>query len=239
MKNFLFDLYGTLVDIRTDEGNEQFRARFLKRCGKAFGAADFFKEYIALTSAAVDKNPLREPDVLQIFIEIARMGGVALSKEEAAETARAFRALSRSRLRLYPHVKETLSALRSAGARLYIVSNAQRCFTMDEIIRLGLDKAVDGVELSSDFGYKKPSAEFFAYALTKYSIEAADAVYVGNDIKADVLGAKGAGLKTAYIYTPISPAEDSLATAAASADYAVKTHAELKRLLLSLAHKNF
>lgn len=130
-----------------------------------------------------------------------------------------------------------LSSLRLSGAGLYILSNAQACFTNDELIRTGLDVMVDGTELSSDFGYKKPSARFFNYAVNKYSLEKSESVYVGNDISADIIGARGAGLKTAYIYTDISPASDSFKRGEKEADYAAKNHAELKKILLSLIYK--
>jgi len=236
MKNFLFDLYGTLIDIRTDEFSPLFRKNFLAEWGDRFGCADFFKEYSRLISEEEAKEKYLEPDVLKIFLKIARIGGKELSLEDAKEAARRFRALSTKKFKLYPHVLSALSSIKKKDGKIYIVSNAQSCFTLDELERTGLYNLMDGVELSSDFGYKKPAASFFNYALNKYSLSAAESIYVGNDISADILGAKGVGLKTAYIRTAISPKSDTLKRGAEEADYAVKNHAELKKLLLSLIY---
>lgn len=234
MKNFLFDLYGTLIDIRTDEFSPSFQSNFLSECGELFGSADFFKEYFRLIAIEESREKYREADVLKIFSDIARIGGRELSAADAAEAARAFRRLSTKKFNLYQGVKETLTLLKEAGGKIYIVSNAQACFTMDEIERAGIDKLADGIELSSSFGYKKPSRRFFNYAVSKYSLKKSESVYIGNDISADIIGARGAGLKTVYIHTEISPASDTYKRGAEEADYAAENHAELKKLLLSL-----
>lgn len=234
MKNFLFDIYGTLIDILTDEGSPAFRKRFLSECGSLFGSADFFSEYFRLIAAEEAKDEYREADVLKIFCDIARIGGNELSEGEALKAALIFRKLSTKKFGVYPHVLSTLSKLKAAGGRIYIVSNAQTCFTLDELKRTGIDRIADGIELSSSFGYKKPSGRFFNYAIDKYGLDRSESIYIGNDISADILGARGAGLKTVYIHTSISPASDTFGMGEKEADYAVKNHAELKKLLLSL-----
>lgn len=234
MKNFLFDLYGTLIDILTDEDSPSFREQFLSECGKLFGGADFFKEYRRLIAIEEAKEIYREADVIKIFFEIARIGGKELSRGEALKAAGAFRRLSTKKFGTYPCVTETLSELKAAGGKVYIVSNAQASFTLEEIRRAGIDKIADGIELSSDFGYKKPSLRFFNYAVDKYSLNKSESVYIGNDISADIIGARVAGLKTAYIHTAISPASDTFERGAKEADYAARNHADLKKLLLNL-----
>lgn len=237
MKNFLFDIYGTLIDIRTDEGAPSFQKNFLSECGYLFGTADFFKEYFRLIAEEEAKEKYREADVIKIFSDIAEIGGRELSAEQAFFAAREFRRLSTQKFKLYPHVKSALNALKGAGGKIYIVSNAQACFTLDELKRAGIDKIADGIELSSSFGYKKPSPKFFSYALKKYSLNAEESVYIGNDISCDIIGARGVGLKTVYIHTAISPASDTFKRGAEEADLAVKNHAELKNLLLSLIYE--
>lgn len=231
---FIFDLYGTLVDIRTDETSPRFKKRFLKKCGSLFGTADFFGEYARRTEDAQKSCEYAEPDVLKIFSDIAEVGGNTISSEEALYATKIFRKFSRSRLKLYPGVKGLLSSIKRRGAKIYILSNAQSCFTLEEIKKLGLDKFADGIELSSDFGYKKPSEKFFAYFIDKYSADVKRAVYIGNDISSDVVGAKGVGLTSVYIHTAISPRADSLEKAEKVAAYATDSHKKLKKLLLSL-----
>lgn len=231
MKNFVFDLYGTLADIRTDEGDARFRDKFLKAHGRDFGTADFFARYGEIMAAL---PPLAEPDVLDVFIRIAEEGGRKLTRAAAENIAKDFRKLSLKKLKRYAFVRRTLRKLKGRGATIIILSNAQSAFTRGEITELGLDVFCDGIELSSDFGMKKPALEFFLYALEKYGLNPTETLYIGNDIRCDVLGARAAGLKTAYIRTKISPSCDSLEKAAEIADFTAKNHAQLCKLLLSL-----
>ncbi len=238
MKNFVFDLYGTLVDIHTDESSPRFRKKFLEEYGDIFGGVDFFKELNEYIRAETGKDGEREPNLLYAFKTIAFAAGNDISVGAAERIALRFRELSRSRLKLYPLVISTLTALKKAEAGIYILSNAQRCFTMAEIEKLGIDKLADGIELSSDFGYKKPFPEFFRHILDKYSLSCGETVYIGNDFSADVAGAKGVNLPAVYIRSNISPKGDSVKKAAEVADYATSSRYKLKKILLGLAQNS-
>lgn len=231
MKNFVFDLYGTLVDIRTDENGEKFRKKFIGECGAYFGDVDFFESYREIMRSFPAEE---EPDVIRVFMRIAAAGGRELTLSSAENIAENFRKLSLRKLKVYPFVRSTLQKLKANGAKAYILSNAQSAFTRGEIAKLGLDKFCDGIELSSDFGMKKPARSFFLYALDKYKLNPCETLYIGNDITCDVSGAKSAGLKTAYIRTKISPRNDSPEKAKRIADYTAANHLQLKKLLLSL-----
>ena len=118
-----------------------------------------------------------------------------------------FRVLSFCRApRLMKGAKKTLEGLRERGARLYMLSNAQSCFTVPELRSLGLlDGVFDGIFLSSDFGMKKPAAAFFRAALKQAGLSAAEVLMVGNDPAADICGAASAGMESRYIHTWQSP----------------------------------
>ena len=187
MTSFIFDLYGTLADIRTDETSEKFR----KRMAKHFGYTDFWERYISLCAGLETGEEYCEIDLSEVFKE--------LSPNAPAQAAKYFRNKSRSRLKLYAGVRPLLKKLKAKGARLFILSNAQACFTTEELKKLKLTQYFDGIEISSDFGKKKPSPEFFGHIVNKYSLDKSQTVYIGNDLRADILGAKTAGLNAAYI----------------------------------------
>ena len=127
-----------------------------------------------------------------------------------------------------------LSALKARGAKLYILSNAQSCFTLCELERLDLTKYFDGIELSSDFGRKKPDAAFFRHMLSKYSLNEEESIYVGNDICADLQGAKSVNLRSAYILSNLSPQSDTLEEAQKTASFVCDSHKKLFEYLLSI-----
>ncbi|MDE6869013.1 MAG: HAD family hydrolase [Clostridia bacterium] len=220
MKNFVFDLYGTLADIHTDERNPVFKKRMERRFG-----ADFFARYYALCKS-LDTGGYCEIDLFKVFLKLA--------PSDAESAAGYFRAKSRISFRAYRGVRRLLKSLKKRGAKLYILSNAQACFTRPELEKLRFVPYFDGIELSSDFGQKKPSKDFFEHILKKYSLDKSETVYIGNDFCADVLGAKSAGLKTAYIKSNRSPSSDSLERAQAEADFATDSFKKLSDYLLSL-----
>jgi putative hydrolase of the HAD superfamily len=100
-----------------------------------------------------------------------------------------------------PYASETLIALKQHGARVFLLSNAQACFTNDELAALGLSDKFNGILLSSDAGMKKPYRGLFQLLLDRYAIDRGTAVMVGNDAVADIGGAAAAGLFSFYYHT--------------------------------------
>lgn len=230
--NFLFDLYGTLIDIRTDEGKDSFWSDVAGLLGESDGNS-VRREYIsacaALASSSSDKY--FEFDLLSAFEKILENHGI--DRSLAPEFARKFRLLSRERIGLFPHVIEILSGLRERGAGVYLVSNAQSCFTLDELGECGLIPFFDGILISSDAGVKKPSRTIFEAASARFGINLSDCVYVGNDMRDDVLGAYGAGLRTVYIRTEQSGRYPELDLP--EPDYRAGDHRDLRDILFSIA----
>ena len=217
MKNFVFDLYGTLVDIRTDEHSPEFKAKYLKFL-KKFGAdGTFFEKFFGILSSFGECD---EPDVVQVLQSALKDSGGSISRKEAEVAALKFRKLSTHRLKLYRGVKTLLKKLKKGGAKLYLLSNAQAVFTVYELKKLGLYGFFDGIELSSDFGSKKPSPDFFKHLIDKYSLNPSSTVFTGNDLNCDIVPSKGAGMYAVYIKTAISPASDELSKAQSIADFA-------------------
>jgi putative hydrolase of the HAD superfamily len=231
--NFVFDLYGTLVDIWTDESDAKVwrgLAGRLRGCRRRYLWAK--DEYARLCREA-HLGVGREFDLLSVFEKMLENEGK--DKALAPELAMKFREDSMIRLGLFPHVKEMLTGLKARGAGVYLLSNAQSCFTRGELDALGLTSLFDDIIISSETTYKKPSDEIFKIAFEKFGISPADSVYVGNDMRDDVLGAHGAGMKTAYIETEQSGKYD---IELPSPDYVAADHGELCSILFSLAEGN-
>ncbi len=227
MKNFVFDLYGTIVDIKTDETSGKFKAA-LSRYFKKLGVENFWTLYNSLCKNA-DRGGENEFDLLAVFKEILGSDG-----ERAFAAAQYFRKKSRSRLKVYRGARGLLKNLNKRGANVYLLSNAQSCFTLPELEKLKLTRYFDGILISSDSGKRKPSPEFFGAVIQKYSLDRGQTVYIGNDYKADILGAKAAGLSAAYIKSNLSPDSDDLRTAKNNADFATDEFKRLSDYLLSL-----
>ena len=213
-----FDLYGTLVDIWTDESKPSLwrrTAEFFSLCGAPCTARELQARYLALCAEETDALAAARPELgaegveielRKVFRRLFEEKGLNVSDERISDTAMLFRTLSFRRApRLMPGARDVLSELRRRGTRICLLSNAQSCFTMPELSRLGLDGAFDGIFLSSDFGCRKPSSAFFRAALSRAGVSPAQALMVGNDPSTDIRGAESVGMESRYIHTPQSP----------------------------------
>ncbi len=233
MRNFVFDLYGTLVDISTDECSQKFWKRFTGYAAEKFGAGEGLKrEYDALLGAY---GGFDEPDICAVLKLATERSGGTMTVRQSREAAEMFRALSTRRLKLYKGAEDLLKTLCLRGARMFILSNAQAAFTLPELKKLNILQYFQGVELSSQFGQKKPSPAFFNYLISKYSLNVAQTIYIGNDIFADIVPAAALKLKTAYIFSGISPQTDSLKQGAAAAGFATDDFGALCKYLIGEA----
>lgn len=213
-RTYLFDLYGTLADVCTDERPAAFWAGAAKDA-EAFGVhytgETLRKTYLSLCA---DETRMRglllpgvpeayiEPELLNVFRRLLDCcGGGSQRTADAEAFAEAFRKRSTLWLRPMPHALETLDALRQNGARTFLLSNAQSCFTRRELDALSLTDRFDGILLSSDAGMKKPYRGLFERLLSQFGIDRGAAVMVGNDAVADIGGADAAGLFSFYYHT--------------------------------------
>jgi putative hydrolase of the HAD superfamily len=64
-----------------------------------------------------------------------------------------------------------------------------------------LDKRLDKIYCFRKIGYKKPSKEFFGYILSDLGVELSQAIMVGDDFEADVIGANNCGIRAIW-YNP-------------------------------------
>lgn len=121
---------------------------------------------------------------------------------------RYFRELSIEKLSLYPEARAMLLAIRAAGKRVWLLSNAQRVFTGPEHQKLGIDDCFNGIYISSDYDCKKPDPRFFNILLKEQGIDPAHAIMIGNDGNCDIAGARQVGLHTLYLHSETSPKGD-------------------------------
>lgn len=239
IKDCVFDLYGTLVDIRTDEEAPALwraMAAYYAQRGAVYTPKDLQKAYRDLVGekeaglASSDTHEAHpEIQIEDVFLALFERAGAAATREEAVEAGLHFRKQSTAYIRLYPGAKELLHALRRAGKGVYLLSNAQAIFTRWEMDTLGLTECFDAICLSSDYGCKKPHPRFFKALMDAHCIAPETAVMIGNDGRCDILGAKAMGMKTVYIRSNISPEEPT-----PDADTALEKMdlAQVKRILL-------
>jgi putative hydrolase of the HAD superfamily len=104
------------------------------------------------------------------------------------------------RVETLPGVIETLPLLQPAW-RLCMASNA---LVSDEpeirraLQRVDIERWFEKVYCFRKVGFKKPAPEFFTYIFKDMDIQASQAVMVGDNLTADVLGANAVGISAVW-----------------------------------------
>jgi putative hydrolase of the HAD superfamily len=204
MQAVLFDLYGTLVDIWTDEWDFSvygILSQFLSYFEIYYSPEELAAKYQEKTAEKMMAypGPFGEIDVFQVFEEIL-VEGWRKQPERAMVIwlARLFRSLTRRRFGLFQDAQPVLEEL-NGDYLLGIVSDAQWVFSEPEIRMLGLNKYFDTIVLSSRYFIRKPDPQIYAHALRAMRIEPSQALYVGNDPEADVAGPQAIGMPVILI----------------------------------------
>ncbi len=213
-QNYVFDLYGTLADIHTDEDNPTLwgkTAEMYSKNGAQYTGDELRSLYLELVeeqNRIVIKN---HPEFTNIDIKIEKvfrklyeLKGVSPDESLVAATASYFRSVSREYIRLYDGIKDLLTELKKHG-KVYLLTNAQRSFTWEELEILGIRDIFDAIVISSDEECCKPDKHFYQAIIDRYDLDPKQTIMVGNDPVTDVQGAMSVGFDTLYIHTNISP----------------------------------
>lgn len=217
--DLIFDLYGTLLDIHTEEDNLVWEktALYFGYYGAHYSAhelRDAFRTSMASREAMAGQSYECFPDIPfeSVMQELFEAKGIIQHVDALSRNAaQFFRISSTEYICLYPHVLEVLSSLRKAGYRLWLLSNAQRIFTEYELHHLGLGAQFDGIYLSSDYGCRKPDVRFFRALIDEQGLDPSHCLMIGNDRNTDIAGAKAAGLATLYMHTNLTPSDQAAA----------------------------
>ena len=185
-----FDLDGTLLD-RTNSLLAFLAEQHAGFFGR-LGSADLEKwqsRFLALDQNGRVHKSLVYKALLSEFGGDAEAGGELLEdyRQRCCEHARSF-----------PGMALTLSALRDRGLKLGIVTNGETDFQMRNIRALGLEALVDAVLISGAEGLRKPDAALFQRAAERLNTKPEHCLLVGDNPEADILGAFGAGMRTAW-----------------------------------------
>jgi putative hydrolase of the HAD superfamily len=206
--NYIFDLYGTLIDIHTDEYSKNFfkkYAKWLRKQGFSFEWKMFYNLYTSIEGEyrkkAADEGRYTKPEIRieAVFKDVFAAMGYEISDEQTVFLCESFRRISLIHMSLFEDTLQCLEGLKKAGKKIYLLSNAQRSFTWQELEMTGLVPYFDGILISSDEGCMKPAPEFYNICCERYGLDKSECIMVGNELKSDMAGAVASGIDGFYI----------------------------------------
>lgn len=214
-QNYIFDLYGTLVDINTDEWSNEFWEKICILFAKynvdytLEEIKETYGKFIDIEKAKVKKeHPTYthiDIELLNVFENMAREKSVILNENDLRKIAHEFRTTSTKYIKLYDGVIDLLDSLKSQGKNIYLLSNAQECFTLNELEKLGLIKYFTKIYISSSCLCSKPDKNFYEILFKENNLKKSESIMIGNDYITDIGGAYGFGIDSLYIHQSISP----------------------------------
>lgn len=212
-KNYVFDLYGTLVDINTNERKNSLWTKMAEIYvfnGARYTPHELRKEYIKLCKIEEEKlaKKFEEPEIKleKVFKKLYENKGVKVDAKTILMTGWFFRITSTKYIKLYDGVIDILDLLKEKNKKIYLLSNAQQIFTEYEMKYLEIYDYFDGILFSSDVSCKKPSIDFYQILFDKYNLKKEESIMIGNDWIADIEGSNDFGIDNFYLHTNISPA---------------------------------
>jgi 2-haloacid dehalogenase len=188
---YLFDAYGTLFDVHSAVGryrarlgpdgdrlSELWRAKQLEYSWVRTLAGAPFRDFAALTEEALDYALSRFP-----------------SKDPAI---RADLLAAYERLDAFPEVPSALARLKSAGARLAILSNGSEAMLASAVAASRLGNVFDAVLSVDSIRRYKTSPDVYAYACSHLRVPPSDVSFQSSN-RWDVAGAHLAGFGTVWV----------------------------------------
>lgn len=203
IKNYIFDFYGTLVDIHTDETKEKVWKKLVdiyQSFGVDYTVNEIKDSYSTLCQKEIKRLESKtgyeypEIDLLNVFgdLFLKNLDNRFFQKDKFErkdilyDIARQFRITSRDYIKLYPETLNTLNTLKEKGCKLFLLSNAQRAFTFDEIKLVNIDSYFDKIYISSDYQMKKPQKEYLSLCLRQNDLNKEETIMIGNEIHSDI-----------------------------------------------------
>lgn len=205
-KQVIFDLYGTLVDIHTDEHGDKLWSTMtdvVKAYGAYYAPSQLRDSFFALCDEQLQENSLKtscpDIDVVKVWQKLLKVSKLKVNKTDATHCARTMRALSTDHIRLYSGALPLLTKLKKAKVPMYLLCNGQKQYVTTELRLLGIARFFKEKIISSEYGVANPNPSLFNLILRKHKLNAEDIVVVGNDLTSDIEGANATGMDSIYI----------------------------------------
>ncbi len=202
IKVVFFDWFNTLA--RYEPPREELHSQVFREFGIEISPSELMPGLLRADKYFFEENAIspvekRSPEEkAEVYIrynnKILTEAGVEVTKELLLKIMKRGRQLfEKMTFVLFDDVLSTVIQLKERNFILGLLTNA----TKDMISiyhKLGLEPYLDFVVTSDEVGSDKPQPPIFLAALERAGVSASQAVYIGDQYKLDVVGARGVGI---------------------------------------------
>ena len=238
LRAVIFDLGGTLMYEReswhviTPQGDDAL-TKYLIEQGMELNRSTFPMEFRRRLNEYFAR---REKDLLEttytyVLLDLLKDKGYTNMPDEIIRDALdSLFAITQRNWILEDDAIPTLKKLEADGYRLGLISNAGDDKDVHQLVsRFGIASYFDFIVTSAAYSYRKPHRRIFELAIANWYFLPSESVMVGDNLDADIGGAKNAGLYAVWISRRAgSSSEDQPRV---QPDASVSTLAELPALL--------
>lgn len=152
-----------------------------------------------VAAAALRERDHREVASPQRFEELCKRLGLTPEPALVQRMLNAHAVRMAEALELPDEHRAVMNRLRGRF-RLALITNFDYAPTVYRVLeREGLRAMFDAVTISAEVGWRKPHPRIFQAALDRLGVEAGAMVFIGDDLEADVAGAKAVGIRAVWL----------------------------------------
>jgi 2-haloalkanoic acid dehalogenase type II len=243
IRGVIFDLGGTLLYFDGDWPEIFSRShgellRELRAAGLELDEEAFLAEFRRRLEAYYLERDTEfiETTTLYLLRELLGQFGYPQAPEAALRAAlRKMYAVTEEHWKPEEDALPTLDALRQAGYRLALVSNAGDDEDVQALIdAAGIRHYFDPIVTSAAQGIRKPNPRIFDLVLERWGLRPEETAMVGDTLGADILGARNAGIHSVWITRRADTPANRAHTDTIHPDLTIHTLAELPAALRTI-----
>lgn len=230
-----FDFFNTLVQAKAEwEVCVLSMGEYLQGCGYDFSVEHFFSNYreVALEYRKKRYENLQEVGNDVLVADTLKKIGIVVDPTDPHITSAVEHYFDPWELTVSPDAHQVLEDL-SGRFIISLISNfTNSSFIHRSLDNLGIRGFFDHVIDSVSVGWRKPHQKIFKHFLDLSGVTAEEAVFTGDDLEADIKGAKDLGIK-AVLLVRSENTQNNQKKSNVRPDHIVHTLSEFGELLLS------
>lgn len=202
MKVVCFDLDDTICDLW--EGEHKARDTLIERLVEDSGHpralvsniydaewATFKGNYMDLVAEGLDEIDIRDKHMRGVLKELGVKG-------DTREYAGLHCTEKMDGIYLYPDARNVMDTLKKKY-RLTMITNGASVWQREKIEKLDIEDYFEEIIVSGELGHHKPNPKIFQEMTERTGVTPDEIMYIGNDYRKDIQGAKTSGWRTAWV----------------------------------------